>query len=163
MLVSSLRALKAIWFGHYPARVSGRRLTSKEPLHSFSYSTLWKVEAAVVLCQMALIYDRASFGSRLVYDRVSLGSRLYKGNKARYSAVSQRKGLHALAIHAAKELQLLRVLYNECFWLFPLLLVLKGNSVIKWIFLSLGDIQSLHNRSSCYFGTLVQKKQTVTQ
>ena len=55
---------------------------------------------------MALIYDRASFGSRLVYDQVSLASRFYKliydqvslasrfykGNKSQMLSYVSKKG-----------------------------------------------------------------------
>ena len=124
-----------------------------------------------MLCQMALIYDRASFGSRLVYDRASLGSRFTglftigfplaqgftRAIKDRCSAVSQRKRLHALAINTAKELQLLRVLYNECFWLFPLLLVFKRKFCYQMDILSLGDIQSLHTYTTVSQGRGVSR------
>ena len=92
MLVSSLWALKAIWFVHYPASVSGRRITFKSLYIPLVFLPFEPVEAAVVLCQMALIYDRASFGSRvykLIYDQVSLASRFYKGIYDQVSLVSR--------------------------------------------------------------------------
>ena len=92
MLVSSLWALKAIWFVHYPASVSGRRITFKSLYIPLVFLPFEPVEAAVVLCQMALNYDRASFGSRvykLIYDQVSLASRFYKGIYDQVSLVSR--------------------------------------------------------------------------